>query len=79
MSTIEADSAVVVDVGVKHLGDELYLGRLGGVFLRELQFQLKQAAVPSSSLGPLNEGSPEQEVAFLGRGIDAFVFLVAHF
>jgi hypothetical protein len=64
---------------VEHLGDELDLGRLGGVFLRELEFQLEQTAVPCGSFGSLDEGSPEKEVAFFWGGVDAFVFLVAHF
>ena len=79
MNTIEADSAVIVDVGVKHLGNELNLGRLCRVFLCELELQLKQTSVPGSSLWTLDEGSPKQEVPFLGRSIDALVLLITHF
>jgi hypothetical protein len=79
MNTVEADSAVVVDVGVEHLGNKLNLWRLCWVFLSELELQFKQTSIPRSALRTLDEGSPKKEVAFLGRSVDALVLLVTHF
>ena len=42
----QADGAVVVDVGVVHLGLELHLRRLEGVIRREVRLQLEGAALP---------------------------------
>jgi hypothetical protein len=77
MITVEADPAVIVDVGVEHLGEELDLGWFCGVLLCELEFELEQSPIPCGALGPLDEGSPEEEVAFLRRSVDAFVLLAA--
>ena len=76
--TVEADSAVVVDVRVEHLGQEPDLGRLGGILLREFQDHLEKPALPGGAFGALDEGGPSKEVPLLGRGVDAFVLLVLH-
>jgi hypothetical protein len=76
--TVEADPAVVVDVGVEHLGEEFDLGRFGRILLGEFESEFEQSAFPRGTLGPLDEGRPFEQVALLGRGVDALVVLVAH-
>lgn len=78
-NTVETNASVVVDIGMEHFGHKFDIGRFGRVLLSELQFELKQSTVPGGSLRPLDKCSPFVEVAFLRRGIDAFILFVAEF
>jgi hypothetical protein len=62
---------------VEQLGDELDLGRLGGIFLAELKVQLEESSFPHRALWSFNEGGPSEKVIFLRRGIDAAILFLA--
>ncbi len=46
LEDVQADAAIVVDVGVKHGRNEADLGRLVGVLLGELQLEPERATFP---------------------------------
>lgn len=77
MGTIKADTTIVVDVRVEHLGDKPDGGRFSWVLLSELQFEFKEATIPGSSFWPFDKGSPVVKVSFFRRGVDAFVLFFA--
>ena len=63
---------------MEHFGDKLDVWGLGWVILGKVHLQLKQSPVPCSSLRSLDKGTPIVEITLLGRGIDAFILLLAH-
>lgn len=64
---------------MEHLCHEAHAWRLSWVLLSKLELKFKEASVPGGAFGSFDEGSPVVEVAFFGRGVDAFVLLVAEF
>ena len=62
---------------MEHLGDELYLRRLGRVLLCEVQPQLEQTAFPYCAFRALNERRPVQQIALLRRRIDSLILFFA--
>jgi len=73
LQDVQADSPVIVDVGMEYFGDKLDLWRFGGIIFTELQSQLKEASLPNGVLGPLNIGGPGVDAVLIWRGIDASI------
>ncbi len=67
LQDVEADSAVGVDVGVKHLGEELDDGRLVGVLLAELHGELEGPVLEGGVVRAEDDGVPQHDVV-LARG-----------
>mmetsp|Transcript_16786 Transcript_16786/g.63876 ORF Transcript_16786/g.63876 Transcript_16786/m.63876 type:complete len:279 (+) Transcript_16786:481-1317(+) len=71
LQNVQADQAIVVDVGVEHLREEPHGGRLVGILLRELHRQLESATFPWRFLWAEDEGLPQQDVLIGGAPRDA--------
>jgi hypothetical protein len=64
---------------VEHFALKNYVRSLVGVVFSELEFQLKKAAFPWSSLNALNDGFPLEKVVLQRSGADSFVVLFFDF
>ena len=71
LQDVEADLAVVVDVGVEHLGEEADVGGLVGVVLGEFQDELERPALPRGVVGAEDDGLPHHDVVVHRRSGDA--------
>lgn len=79
ISTIEADSTIVVNVRMEHFGDKFYSGRFGGVLLCEFEFKFKKSTIPGCALRSFYESSPVIKVAFFRWSVDTLVLFIAEF
>ena len=71
LEDVEADTTILVDVGVVDLGDELDAGRGEGVLGGELDLQEEEATGVGRAFGSEDGGAPVEEVLFVfGTGGD---------
>ena len=61
---IEANSSVLVDIGVKHLAHELDCRAFEGILLAEIKFECKNSSFPDGVVCSFDIGNPEHEVLF---------------
>jgi hypothetical protein len=64
---------------VEHFALEHYVRSLVRVVFSELEFQLKKASFPWSSLNALNDGFPLEKVVLQRSGAESFVVLFFDF
>lgn len=74
--TVEADLAVIIDVGVEHLGLELDNGRLIGVLVVEIHLQAEGSALPNGIQGAVYNSLPLVQIVLIGDSIDALIVVL---
>lgn len=64
---------------MEHLATEGDIGCLGGILLCELQFELKESALPWGALRTFNHGIPLEQIVLLGRRVNPGIGLLLYF